>query len=179
MKKNVLDNLRPEPRHKMWQKFDNEGIVHKEFVPSGQTANGKFYCHVLRWVRENIRRKCPDKRYNNSWGLHHVNAPGHASLIVQQFLASMKTTVIPHPPYSLDLTTCSFFLFPNIILKLKGWSFDSIEEIQTKSQDVMMTDTKWLPAVLPIMKILLGSLYQCRSGLLRRGWGRIEILVSG
>ena len=28
--------------------FDNRGIVHKEFVPPGQTVNGKFYCEVLR-----------------------------------------------------------------------------------------------------------------------------------
>jgi hypothetical protein len=48
MKKNVLDDLRLEPQKKMWQKFDNEGIVHKEFVPSRQTVNGNFYCDVLR-----------------------------------------------------------------------------------------------------------------------------------
>jgi histone-lysine N-methyltransferase SETMAR len=24
--------------------FDNQGIVHKEIVPPGQTVNGKFYC---------------------------------------------------------------------------------------------------------------------------------------
>jgi len=28
--------------------FDIRGIVHKEFVPPGQTDNGKFYCQVLR-----------------------------------------------------------------------------------------------------------------------------------
>ena len=39
----VLDDLRPEPRQKMWQNFDIEGIVHEEFVPPGQTVNGKFY----------------------------------------------------------------------------------------------------------------------------------------
>ena len=33
-------------------------------------------------------------------------------------------------------------------------------------------DARWLPAVLPIMEIPLGS-YQCQRGLLRRGWGRI------
>jgi hypothetical protein len=31
--------------------FDIRGIVHKEFVPPGQTVNGKFYCEVLRWLR--------------------------------------------------------------------------------------------------------------------------------
>jgi len=48
----VLDDLRPEPRPKMWQKFDIEGIVHKEFVPPGQMVDGNFYCDVLRRERE-------------------------------------------------------------------------------------------------------------------------------
>jgi len=29
--------------------FDIQGIVYKEFVPPGQTINGKFYCEVLKW----------------------------------------------------------------------------------------------------------------------------------
>ena len=80
---------------KMWQKFDTEGIVHKEFVPSGQTVKGKFYCHVLRRMRENIQRKCPDNWRNNSWALNHDNALAHTSLVAQQFLAPTNKTVIP------------------------------------------------------------------------------------
>jgi hypothetical protein len=41
-------------------KFYNKGIMRKEFVPSGKTVNGKFYCDILRRLRENIWRKCPD-----------------------------------------------------------------------------------------------------------------------
>jgi hypothetical protein len=41
--------------------FDIEGILHKEFVPPGQTVNGKFCCEVLRRLRENIRHQHPDK----------------------------------------------------------------------------------------------------------------------
>jgi hypothetical protein len=32
--------------------FDILGIVHKEFIPPGQTVNGKFYCEVLKQLRE-------------------------------------------------------------------------------------------------------------------------------
>jgi len=32
----------------------------------------------------------------------------------------MNMTVMPHPPYSLDLTPCDFFLFPKMKMKLKG-----------------------------------------------------------
>jgi hypothetical protein len=64
--------------------------------------------------------------YNNSWTLHHDNDP-----------AAMKTTVIPHPPYSPDLAPCNFLLFPEMKLKLKGRRFNSTYEIQIESQDVM------------------------------------------
>jgi hypothetical protein len=126
----------------MWQRFDIESIVHEEFVLPGQMVNGKFYCEVLRRVRENIQRKPLDKWRNNSWDLHNDNAPAHASLFVRQFLVSTKTTVVPHPPYTLDFATYDFFLFPKMKLKLKGRRFDSIEEIQNESQDVMETLTR-------------------------------------
>jgi hypothetical protein len=50
--------------------------------------------------------------------------------------------VIPHPPYSPDLAPCDFFLFPKMILNLKARRFDTIEEIQTKSQGVLDTVTE-------------------------------------
>jgi len=37
--------------------FDQKGIVHKEFVPPGQTDNAAFYIEVLKCLRENVRRK--------------------------------------------------------------------------------------------------------------------------
>ena len=119
--------------------FHIEGIMHKEFVPPGQMVNGKFYCDVLRWMRENICRKRSDKWHNNCWVLHHDNTPAHASLVVRQFLASMNTTVITHSPYPPDLATCDFFLFLKMKLKLKGRCFDSIKEIQAVSKNVMKT----------------------------------------
>ena len=61
---------------------DIQGIVHKESVPPGQTENGKFYCEVLKWLREGIQRKHPDRWKKNNWLLHHDNTPAHTSLIV-------------------------------------------------------------------------------------------------
>jgi hypothetical protein len=48
-------------------------------------------------------------------------------------------TVIPHPPYLPNLSTCDFFLFPKMKLKFKGRRFNNIEEIQPESQNVMKT----------------------------------------
>jgi hypothetical protein len=119
--------------------FDIKGIVHKEFLPPGQTVNGKFYCEVLKRLRESIRHKRPDKWKNNNWFLHHDNAPAHTSLVVRQFLVSKNTTIIPHN--SPDLAPCDVFLFPKMKLRLKGRRFDTIEEIQAEPQEVLNTLT--------------------------------------
>ena len=92
--------------------FDQKGIVHKEFVPPGQTDSAAFYVEVLKRLRENVRRKRPDQWRNNTWLLHHDNAATHAALLTRRFLTD-NMTVVPHPPYSPDLEPSDLFLFPN------------------------------------------------------------------
>jgi hypothetical protein len=41
-----------------------------------------------------------------------------------------KTSVVPHPPCSLDLAPADFFPFPKFKTTLKGLRFQTIEEIQ-------------------------------------------------
>ena len=78
--------------------FDQKGIVHKEFVPPGQTVNAAFYVEVLKRLKENVRMKRPDQWRNNTWLLHHYNAPAHAALLIRRFLTDNNMTVVAHPP---------------------------------------------------------------------------------
>ena len=100
--------------------FDHKGNVHKEFVPPGQTVNAAFNVELLKRLRENVRRKQPDQWWNNTWLLHHDNAPAHAALLTQRFLTDNNMTVVPLPPYLPDLAPSEFFLFPKLKMKLKG-----------------------------------------------------------
>ena len=70
---------------------------------------------------------------NNSWILHHDNAPAHSSLLVRDFLAKTNTTVMPKPPYSPDLAPSDFFLIPKLKKPMNGHRFSTIEEIKTAS----------------------------------------------
>jgi len=57
----------------------NDGIVHHEFLPEDQTVNKEYYLGVMRRLREAVRQKKKDLWANNSWILHHDNAPLHNS----------------------------------------------------------------------------------------------------
>jgi len=49
--------------------FDANGIVHKEFVPPGQTVNQKFYLEVLKRLRDSVRKKRPETWSSGNWFL--------------------------------------------------------------------------------------------------------------
>jgi hypothetical protein len=69
---------------------------------------------VLERLRDKVRRKRPELFGNNSWILHHDNAPTHTALSVREFLATKQITVLLHPAYSPDLAHSDFFLFPKM-----------------------------------------------------------------
>jgi len=113
--------------------FDIRGIVHYEFVPTGQTVNQVYYLEVLERLREEVRWKRPELFANNSWILHHDNAPAHMVLSMREFLATKQITVLEHPAYSPDLSPNDFFLFPKIKEILKGRHFDDIDDIRSNT----------------------------------------------
>jgi transposase len=100
-------------------------------------VNAEFYCNVLRRLREDIQRKLPELWRTGNLMLHDDNAPFHRALVTREFLAHISIITLPHPPYSPDLAPCDFFLFPKMKLQLKGRCFDTLEEIQWESQNVL------------------------------------------
>ena len=87
------------------------------------TVNKEFYLNVLKRFREAVRRKRLEACTNNTWMLHHDNAPAHASLLIREFLTKHETTVVPQPPYSPDLAPADFFLFQKLKSSLKVADF--------------------------------------------------------
>ncbi|UYV63394.1 hypothetical protein LAZ67_2003948 [Cordylochernes scorpioides] len=79
----------------------------------------EYYLNFLKRLIARIRRIRPEYRDEDSWCLLHDNAPSHSSLIVRRFLAKNNVCVLNHPPYSLYLAPCDFYLFPKIKLKYK------------------------------------------------------------
>ena len=117
--------------------FDYRGVVHYEFLPPGQTVNKEYYLSVMRRLREAVRLNRPDLWKENSWFLHHDNAPSHSALVIRDHFAKNFTHIVPQPPYPPDLAPCDFWLFNKMKRPLRGHRFDTIEEIQEKSKKVL------------------------------------------
>ena len=140
--------LRRTPCHELFQRFEsgrtsieddpksgrpstsmNDDPVEKVLavirknVPRGETVNKEFYLNVMKRLRATVRRKRPEVWTNKTWMLHHDNSPAHASQLIREFLTKHETTVVSQPPYSQDLASADFFLFPKLKSSRKGRRF--------------------------------------------------------
>ena len=114
--------------------FNNDGLVHHEYVPRGQMVNKEFYKTVLQRLCDAVSRHHPEKWRSGNWILHHDNAPAHRAVTTNEFLAKHNILSFPHPPYSPDPALCDF-LFLKLKKTMKGRRFNYVEEIQANATD--------------------------------------------
>jgi len=117
--------------------FDSDNIIHKEFVPVGQTVNSAFYEEILKRLLRRVHRVRPGLHRTGQWMLLHDNAPAHCTIRVHQFLAQRGVPVLDHPPYSPDLAPANFFLFPHLKSIMKGTRFADVAAIQERVTAVL------------------------------------------
>jgi len=120
--------------------FDSQGIVHKEFVPPGQTVNQTFYREVLERPRKRVAHVRPG--IARTLMLHHDNVPCHTAVSINEFLAERKHSCGSSAPYSPDLSPCDFFLFPWLKNHFKRRHFGTLDNIQKSITD----ELKGIPA---------------------------------
>ena len=96
--------------------FDSTGMIYMHWLPTGQTVNKEYYVEFLREFRKRFRRKRPPLFKCTSPQLHPIT----------DYLTKMGNNTVPQPPYSPDLASCDFCLFP----KLKGCRYETIEKMK-------------------------------------------------
>jgi transposase len=62
--------------------------------------------------------------------LQHDNTRPHTGAATSAAMESIRSEVVPHPPYSLDLVPSEFWLFAALKKHLKGIHFTCDEEVQ-------------------------------------------------
>jgi hypothetical protein len=112
--------------------FYIKGIVHKEFVQTSQTVNSAYYCDVLRWLRENVRKLRPELWRRKDLVLHRQRTVSYS--FTKEFSTKWNTIVVPYSLYSSP--------FPRLKINAKIRHFDTIEVIGTESQAVPNTTSR-------------------------------------
>ena len=67
----------------------------------------------------------------------HDNVRPHVSGAVSEILEKYGWQVLPHPPYSPDMSPPDFDLFPELKKPLRGKRFRSIEEVSNEATRVI------------------------------------------
>ena len=98
--------------------------IHQSWLARG------FGLGLLCWGFKGVQEEIPSEEASTlqirSVDFHQDNAPVHNSILVTDYLTKMGIKTVPHPPYSLDLALCDFWLFS----KLRGCRYETIEEMK-------------------------------------------------
>lgn len=105
--------------------WDSRGIILVETLQRGETINAEKYCAALDNLKEALRtqrRRNVNAGFNN---LHMLqdNARPHTAQITQRKLREIGFNVLPHPPYSPDLSPSDYYLFSPLKASLKNQTF--------------------------------------------------------
>ena len=105
--------------------FDSDGIVARVSVPENSSVTETFYRDfVLSAVVNTIRQSARGPGVRGI-KLLHDNAPAHRSAVVKSYLEEFHIQVLPHTPYSTDLSPCDFWLNAYIKSCLQGRKFET------------------------------------------------------
>ena len=63
-------------------------------------------------------------------------------ILVTDYLTKMGIKTVPHPPYSSDLASCDFWLFPKLKENLRGCRYETIGEMKVAVTKVIDTLTQ-------------------------------------
>ena len=122
--------------------FDSTCVTYTHWVPTGQTVNKEYYVEVLREFKKRFLRKRPALFKLAQWHFHKDNAPVHNSIFVTDYLTKMGINTVPQLPYSPNLASCDFWLFPKLKEKLRGCRYETIEEMKVAVTKVIDTFTQ-------------------------------------
>ena len=108
--------------------WDQDGILHIDYLPKGQTINAEYYSSLLVQLKDILKEKCHGKVTKGVLFLHD-NVPAHQALATQKKLAYLGFQCLDHPPYSPDLAPSDYHLFPGLKKQVKGRRFLSDAEV--------------------------------------------------
>lgn len=117
------------------------GIIYHKFLDQGCSIDAKVYCSELEEMNIRLRDKQP--RLINQRGpiLLHDNARPHVAQLTLQKLNDLGFEILPHPPYSPDLSPTDYHLFKHLDHFLHQKQFATKSDIENGFEDFLKSRT--------------------------------------
>jgi len=108
--------------------YDCKDVIMTDRIPSGMTVTAAYCCQFLQKLRRKMHVNRPDLLENGVLILHD-NARPHIGKVVRELLDRYNWEVLPHPPYSPDMSPPDFDLFPKLKINMCGVRFCTLEDL--------------------------------------------------
>jgi len=108
--------------------YDCKGVIMTDRLPSGTTVTAAYYCQFLQKLRRKMHTNRPDLLENGVLILHDKARP-YIGKAVRELLDRYSWEVLPHPPYSPDMSPPDFGLFPKLKINMLGVHFSMLEDL--------------------------------------------------
>jgi len=123
---------------------DSQGVVHKEFIPEGKTANAEFYKGIKDRLLKRIQWVHPTAFCSRDFFLLHDNVPTHKSASVCQFLTQKNVTTLYHPLVLPRFISGRLFSVPQVQNKVKRTDVADIQEAVSDELKKVQKEFSWL-----------------------------------
>jgi len=108
--------------------YDCEGVIMTDRVPSGTTVTAAYYRQFLQKLRRKMHANRPNL-LENGFLILHDNARPQRGENVRELLDRYSWEVLPHPPYSPNMSPPDFDLFPKLQINMRGVRFSTLEDL--------------------------------------------------
>ncbi|KAL0130804.1 hypothetical protein PUN28_002426 [Cardiocondyla obscurior] len=112
--------------------WDHLGVIYYELLKPNEIITADRYKQQLMQLNEVLKEKRPQyQQRHNKVIFQHGNVRPHIVKSAKIYLESLKWEVLPHVPYSPDITPSDFHLFRSMAHGLAEQDFQSCEEVKT------------------------------------------------
>jgi len=108
--------------------YNCKGVITTDRVPSGTTVTAAYYRQFLQKLWRKMHANRPDLLKNGVLILHD-NARPNLGKDVRELLDGYSWEVLPHLPYSPDMSPPDFDLFPKLKINMHGVRFSVLEDL--------------------------------------------------
>lgn len=126
--------------------------MHYRFLPDGETIDADSYCQDIEEMHDKLRRLQPVLINRHGPILLHDNARPHIARRTILRLSELGYEILPHPPYSPDLSPTDFHFFRSLGNYLEDLQFSDRHSIENCFKDFIATRNKdfWKKGIMDL-----------------------------